>query len=315
MMKRRFTLLFTILIFFIGAGTVCGDEIVQYYLISPRTVFDLPQRLDPDQPVFSYSCFTGRWKAMVGEEIIFYGLTSPSFNFFFSLNGFLELHNLTNREPVPWELLRANFGFNLFIEVPALNNFLFPKTRVFFEVQCNHESDHILSFGAFQYELIRPPSTIYDFDYTNCSSYEYVKCRMTYAQKIFDEHVRFFATAGGRFFFYTNQFSPRALAWSFFSEAGISYEPAPGGNFLVNLSLFYETIKNNFISGSSGNTIYKVEHAGEDFTYFSLRLSVEIKSAAGFSFLPFVKYFSGNGRGADFLKTYQSFEFGVAFSL
>jgi len=301
-------------LFFIALGmNLYCDDIIHLYLTSPKVIFDLPRRIDPDEPLFEFSNFKGMWKAMLGAEMILYALESEYLNFFFSVNGFLDLHNFKTDHPVPWELLRANIGFGLLFELPILNNMLFPDTRLFGELRFNHESDHILRFLAFQNEFISVPFTIYDLDYINFSSFDYFKMRMTYQQYFLNRQLRVFVSAGTRFFVYTNPLSLREMNWSFFSEAQVSFEPVPESNVFMQLSFFYEIIDNDFISGSSGQTIFEIEHNGEDYSCLVIQFAVEIKNQTGFSFIPFIKYYAGNGRGADFLKKYQGVVLGLKF--
>jgi hypothetical protein len=313
-MNRGIMCAFLFSLFFIPAAIhLHGEETIHHYLTSPKTIFDLPHRIDPDEPLFEYSNFEGMWKAMIGFEMILYALESEYAHFFCSVNGFFDLHNFNTDHPVPWELLRANIGFGLFFEMPPLNTLLFPHSRIFGELRCNHESDHILRFLAFENEFINGAFSLNDLDYNNFSSFDYFKLRITYQQSAFNEQFNFFVSAGTRLFVYTNPLSLREMNWSFFTEAQVSFKPVAESNVNTQLSFFYEVINNDFISGSSGQTIFAIEHNGEDYYCLIVQFAVEIKNQTGFSFIPFIKYYQGNGREADFLKEYQGVIGGVQF--
>ncbi len=172
------TLLFLfILIIIINALTAEQqiNEITHYFLISPRSVFDLPDRMGPDEPNFEYSNIVGTWRAKCGGSIVIYGLHSEIINGYVSLYSFLGLHNFSINQPISWEALRAHVGLMLFLEFPALNNLLFPDSRLFCEVGIFHQDGNVANLTGYEAAFLNSGYSLFDLAYTMFNSFEYVQ--------------------------------------------------------------------------------------------------------------------------------------------
>src|SRR5829696_9087849 len=65
-----------------------------------RFIPDEP-RADPDQPSLRYGFHGGRWRAMGGGSVALVAIESDALRLGLSLDGFIELLNVSEGEPVP----------------------------------------------------------------------------------------------------------------------------------------------------------------------------------------------------------------------
>ncbi len=98
---------------------------VQTLMMAHRFMPDEP-RADPDQASLRYALQGGRWKAMLGAGVLLVGAESDRLRLGLAIDGFVELINFDQGEPVPWESYRASVGFELLAESPSLSRAILP---------------------------------------------------------------------------------------------------------------------------------------------------------------------------------------------
>jgi hypothetical protein len=194
---RRASSLLTALYVVASASQARADETwasrawrVQTLVTVHRFIPDEP-RADPDQPSLRYGFHGGRWRAMGGGGIALVTLESDALRLGLALDGFIELVNFNQGEPLPWESYRANIGFDFLTESPRLSRALLPPGgRIHLAVGWFHESDHAASLDYYKAHYLSFPggfgSIIPSLDNANFSSYEYVKIRAVYRQPLWE---------------------------------------------------------------------------------------------------------------------------------
>jgi hypothetical protein len=275
-----------------------------------RFVGDEP-RADPDQPSLRYGFYGGRWKAMAGDGVVLVGLVSDTLRFGLSLDGFIELVNFDTGFPVPWESFRANVGLDLHAESPRLSRAILPPGgRLQLSLGWFHESDHVADLGSYVDEyLARRPLDATSFDNGDFSSYEYVKIRAAYRQPLWRGRVTVLSALGARLFPRTiDPSSIRSLRASVLAEGRVTVRATDGVRPFA--SGYYELVKNDFVASDHGFA-FGLDH--EPLRYEIVSLGVDLASAGGALFSPFVTYSCSHGRGVDFPRFYgPEVGFGIA---
>ena len=118
-------------------------------MLSVRRFTGLPASLDPDQPRLEYGNLGGRWHAMGGAEVVLLGLRSSPVTVGLTASGFLELANFIDRDDMPWQAYRANFGLGLLLWSERLNSKLPADARLQLSLAFNHESDHAADVDSY----------------------------------------------------------------------------------------------------------------------------------------------------------------------
>jgi hypothetical protein len=286
------------------------------FLELSKKTLELPNSLDPDEPVFKYSAIGAKdgnafWNGKFGGRFIFMGLKSERLALVFGINGFLDLHNFTSGiYPVSWELFRANIGFNFSGRFDLVKKPVF-GLKSFFEIYMNHESDHIASIDPFIKQF-----TIYTgkdssrFDYYNFSSYEYLKLKLTLSQTFFNERIQFINTVGGRLFNSINPRTQRRMKYAYQLETKLLFKTFP---FLdIEIGYYHERIINNFNYKQSQ---FKIEHNSTPYKFDIAHFGLVLYNKKGFNLMPYVEYHWRHGRGADFLAYYENWSGGLKFIL
>ncbi len=145
---------------------------------------------------------------MAGAGVVLAGVESDRLRLGLALDGFIELINFDQGEPVPWESYRANVGFEVLAESPTLARALLPPGgRLYLAVGWFHESDHAANEQGYIAQYLAPPSylpgegAIYpSLDNGNFSSYEYVKLRAVYRQPLLRGRLTAQSALGARLF-------------------------------------------------------------------------------------------------------------------
>jgi hypothetical protein len=293
---------------------------VQTLVTAHRFLPDEP-RADPDQPALRYGLHGGRWKAMVGAGLVLVGVESDRLRLGLALDGFIELINFDQGEPVPWESYRASVGFEVLAESPALNRALLPPGgRLHLAVGWFHESDHAANQDGYieQYLAPRPlrpgtgslsPSLSQSLDNGNFSSYEYVKLRAVYRQPLFAGRLTAQTALGARLFpGAIDPASIRALRAAVLAEGRLTARISEGVRPFA--SAYYELLANDFVAQEHG---FRFGLDRAPLRYAIVHLGVDLVSPGGGIWSPYLSYSNSHGRGIDFPRFFgREIGFGIA---
>lgn len=282
-----------------------------------RFLADAP-RADPDQPSLRYSFQSGRWRAMGGGGVVLVALESDALRLGLALDGFIELVNFDEGEPVPWESYRANIGFDMLAESPRLSRALLPPGgRIYLSIGWFHESDHAANLSGYEAQYLAPRSLPGDFgpsspsfDNGNFSAYEYVKIRAVYRQPLLGGRLIVEEALGARLFPEPiNPGSIRLMRSAILAEPRLAVQISAGVRPFV--SAYFELLDNGFVAREHGF------HYGLDQTplrYTVAHLGVDLVGAGGAVVSPYMTYSSSHGRGVDFPRFFGSeLGFGLTF--
>jgi hypothetical protein len=290
---------------------------VQTLMMAHRFLPDEP-RADPDQPSLRYGLHGGRWKAMAGAGVVLVGVESGRLRIGLGLDGFIELINFDHGEPVPWESYRANVGFEVLAESPALSRALLPRGgRLSLAVGWFHESDHAANQDGYVEQYLVPRESlsgkrlIYpSLDNGNFSSYEYVKVRAVYRQPLLGDRLTAQTALGARLFPGTiDPDSIRGLRAGLLAEARLMVRVSEG--FHPFASAYYELLANDFVAKDHG---FRFGLDRTPLLYEIVHLGVDLVSAGGGICSPYLSYSRSHGRGIDFPRFYGS-EIGFGITL
>jgi hypothetical protein len=282
-----------------------------------RFIPDEP-RADPDQPSLRYGFHGGRWRAMGGGSVALVTLESDALRLGLSLDGFIELGNFNQDEPVPWESYRANVGVDVLAESPRLSRALLPKGgRIHVAVGWFHESDHAANLDAYKTQYLAPRSLpggfgsiIPSLDNANFSAYEYIKIRAVYRQPLWGGRLTAQSALGARLFPEPiNPGSLRAMRAAVLVEPRLTARISAGVRPFV--SAYYELVENDFVARDHG---FRFGLDRTPLRYAIVSLGVDLVSARGAIMSPYVTYSNSHGRGIDFPKFFGS-ELGFGFVL
>ena len=282
-----------------------------------RFIPDEP-RADPDQPSLRYGFHGGRWRAMGGGGVALVTLESDALRLGLALDGFIELVNFNQGEPVPWESYRANIGFDVLAEAPRLSRAILPPGgRIHLAVGWFHESDHAANLAGYKAEYlapIAPPGgfgSIYpSFDNANFSAYEYVRIRAVVRQPLLGGRLTAQSAIGARLFPEPiNPGSLRAMRAAILVEPRLAAQISAGVRPFV--SAYFELIDNDFVARDHG---FRFGLDRTPLRYTVVNLGVDLVSASGAVMSPYVTYSRSHGRGIDFPKFFGS-ELGFGFIL
>jgi hypothetical protein len=278
---------------------------VQTLMMAHRFIPDEP-RADPDQPSLRYGLHGGRWQAMAGAGVVLAAVESDRLRLGLALDGFIELINVGRGEPVPWESYRANVGFEVLAESPALARAILPRGgRLTLAVGWFHESDHAANQQGYVTQYLEPLPILSGFgsvypslDNGNFSSYEYVKLRAVYRQPLFGGRLTAQSALGARLFPKTiDPGSIRSLRAAVLAEARLAVRVSEGVRPFA--SAYYELLANDFVAKDHG---FRFGLDRTPLRYAIVHLGVDLVGAGGGIFSPYVEYSSSHGRGIDFPK-------------
>lgn len=261
---------------------------------------------DPDRAMLRYGVLGGRWQAMAGEGIVLVGGPLGGVRAAIALEGFLELVNFTDDQPVPWESFRANIGLNTHWEAPNLARAILPPDgRLFFALGWFHESDHAANLQRYMNDYLTNFGAITRFDNANFSAYEYFKLRLSWQQLLWGGRIATQTAVGARIFTPSiNPGSIRGLRWAFQSEARVSVRATKTIHPFV--AGYFELINNDFVAAREG---FRGGLDHEPLRYQTISTGVALRSARGSMVIPEIVYSNSHGRGIDFPRFYGT-EFG-----
>ncbi|MEP7123291.1 MAG: hypothetical protein ABJE95_20350 [Byssovorax sp.] len=308
----------------VSASPACAEEAasappwhVQTLVMAHRFVPDEP-RADPDQPSLRYGIVGGRWKAMLGAGVVLAGVESDRLRIGLALDGFVELLNFDQGEPVPWESYRASVGFEALAESPRLSRALLPPGgRVYLALGWFHESDHAANQDGYVSQYLVPRSFFSgsgavtpSFDNGNFSSFEYVKIRGVARQPLFGGRLTTEEVLGARLFPEAiDPGSVRRMRAAVLAEARLTVRASDGARPFV--SAYFELIKNDFVARERG---FQSALDRTPLRYAIVNVGVDLVGSGGGIFSPYLSYSRSNGRGVDFPRFFGS-EVGFGITL
>ncbi len=291
------------LVLTLGAVPTRADdtkESVQSLLTVHQFLHDEPSS-DPDRVMLRYGILGGRWQAMTGAGVVLVGGPLGRLRAAIALEGFLELVNFTDEQPVPWESFRANIGLNTHWEAPSLARAILPPGgRLFFAIGWFHESDHAASLQRYMNDYLDHFGAITRFDNANFSAYEYFKLRLAWEQKLWRDRITTQIALGARLF--TPPINPgsiRGMRGSFQSELRVSVRATNTLHPFV--SGYFELIDNDFVAAREG---FRGGLDREPLRYRTIGAGVDVRSSHGSIMTPEIIYSSSHGRGIDFARFY-----------
>lgn len=256
---------------------------------------------DPDRAMLRYGILGGRWQAMAGEGIVLVGGPLGKLRAAIALEGFVELVNFTDEQPVPWESFRANIGLNTHWEAPSLARAILPPDgRLLFAIGWFHESDHAANLQRYMNDYLDDFGAITRFDNANFSAYEYVKLRLGWQQKLWGGRITTQTAIGARLF--TPPINPgsiRGMRWSFQTELRASVRATNALHPFV--AGYFELVDNDFVAAREG---FRGGLDREPLRYRTIGAGLDVRSARGAIVTPEIIYSSSHGRGIDFPRFY-----------
>lgn len=256
---------------------------------------------DPDRAMLRYGWLGGRWQAMGGGGVVLVGGPLAGLRAAIALEGFVELVNFTDQQPVPWESFRANIGFNTLWEAPALARAILPPGgRLHLAIGWFHESDHAASLSSYTDRFLEPAGFTTSFDNANFSAYEYVKLRLDWQQSLWGGRLTTRAALGARLFPPPiNPGSIRGMRHSLLSEVRASFRATDAARPFI--AGYFELLQNDFEAAREG---FRGGLDHEPLRYRTISAGVDLRSAGGAVVSPEIIYSSSHGRGIDFPKFY-----------
>ncbi len=294
-----------------GAAPVQAEEAQHFAPVSIRALFKRNDSVDPDEPKLKYETVGGRWRAMAGGHLGIYGVHTPSLTFATSISGFIQLINLDDEQPVPWETFRANVGINTFWASRALSRALLPAGgRLLGELGWFHESDHVANERAFRSRFLRDSSLLDEparFDNGDLSSYEYFKLRLGYQQTlgrlttVFSGGLRIFTPS-------INSGAKRELEYGLQTQGRVDVQLTASLHLWT--ALYLESLTNDFDGATSG---FARPERGAPLLYRTLHIGMSLRDDAFRVASLYLVYNRSNGRGINFTERYGD-ELGVGIS-
>jgi hypothetical protein len=256
---------------------------------------------DPDNAMLRYGILGGRWAAMGGQRLVLVGGTLGGLRAAISLEGFIELVNFTDEQPVPWESFRANIGFDTLWEAPRLAAAILPPGgRLHLSLGWFHESDHAANLGRYMRDYLAGFTFFSRFDNANFSAYEYVKLRVGWQQALWGGRITTQTTLGARFFPPPiNPGSIRAMRWAFLSDVRVSARATDALRPFV--AGYFELVGNDFDAAREG---FRGGEGREPLRYRTISAGLDLRAAGGAVVSPEIVYSSSHGRGIDFARFY-----------
>lgn len=286
-----------------GAGVAHaegGKDGVETLVTVHRFLGDEPSS-DPDRAQLRYGILGGRWQAMGGGGVVLVGGPLANLRAAVALEGFIELVNFTQEEPVPWESFRANIGFNTLFEAPDLARALLPAGgRLQLAIGWFHESDHAANLDGYLRDYLASVAAYPDFDNGNFSAYEYVKVRLAWQQALWGERVTTHTAVAARLFPPPiNPGSLREMRGGFSAETRVSVRATDALHpFLAS---YFELVFNDFVAAREG---FRGGLDAEPLRYRTVSAGLDVRSASGATMSPELVFSSSHGRGVDFPRFY-----------
>jgi hypothetical protein len=292
----------------LGAASAHADkaqESAQAVLTVHQFLHDEPSA-DPDRAMLRYGILGGRWQAMAGERIVLIGGPLGHVRAAIALEGFIELVNFTDEQPVPWESFRANIGINTHWEAPSLARAILPPGgRLSFAFGWFHESDHAANLQRYKNDYLNNDvlndfGGFSHFDNANFSAYEYFKLRLCWQQLLWGNRITTQTAIAARLFTPSiNPGSIRAMNWAFQSEVRLSVRATKTIRPFV--AGFFEFIDNDFVAAREG---FRGGLDREPLRYQTISAGLELRARGGSIVTPEVIYSNSHGRGIDFPRFY-----------
>ena len=261
---------------------------------------NLPISIHPDFPGARFGKSATFWNNRIGLGLSFLTYKSSRFNLGFTLESFVNLHDLEPGQLISWQLWRAHVGGYFYLEAPQL----FPSKygRLVFKTGYGHESQHATDqFSYVANFMTIPPEA---FNNATARSFEYFPFQLNYTWTdrkgdwlfLFAPEYKLYPRSGSGFKWVDTAWD---ITGSTALEIGVHRRIA--GNKETKLFAFVhgfvESIGNDFVSSQNG---YWGNRNGEPLTYRSMEMGLLIKHREGTRMSFFVELTDSDGRGLDF---------------
>ncbi len=268
----------------------------------------MPLSIHPDFACIKLTQDSGSWKNMVGQTFGFAAAETGHMNISVAISGFIELHDITGQF-MSWQMWRGNLGAGLYLEHKKLNRQLPLKSKLILQTGWNHESQHVTDMKTFIAEYTNLPHPD-SFNNGTARSFEYITVQLHYLLQTNNEQWNLIIRPGFRYY-------PQPLLadarrnqkYAFGIEAGIHRKIRKLWD--VYIHGLYESINNDYVSNgfpykyhwNKQPLLYRQIEAGLGFNYNKKQCNL------------FMRYSNSNGRGLDYLRTFECVGGGFRFIL
>lgn len=273
-------------------------------LTRPQAVRPLQSSLHPDARAIRYRGVGQRWQAAAGARLFLFGHETPTWGARTTWAGFIELHNLRQGGPVPWELFRAHVGFQLHLYAHGLEARLPGTQRFDLMLGWFHESDHAAATQALFREVTivsTDPEAEEQILNANMSSFEFFEARLAWQSSFSGDKVRTQVVPLARLY-------PRPLAWVWSQRRMLGTLAVEG-----RVSLRAVRRLRPYVGGVAEVTTYRRGPDEVVFnngyvdgprSYLSAEVGAEIWSRGGMVLSPHISVVRMHGRGIDWFRDY-----------
>jgi hypothetical protein len=266
----------------------------QFISTAGRT-FELLPSSDPDEPALRLSFLGGKLEAMSGTSLVIAARRSRRLTFGITLPAFIALLNFSEDNAMPWQTFRGSLGLGvIFRPERPFGRPPPPGGALVIEAAYIHESDHAVDLDGYRLTFVEYPYLT--FDNGNFSSYEWLKLRVRYQQRLAGDRVRLLGAVGYRYF--TPSINPgdrRELEHSFSLEARGWVRLVRRLSF--HFGAYAEVLANGF--SSAANRI-RADLERDPLLTFLVEAGLTVSEFRGRSFQVSFLYSNSNGRGLCF---------------
>jgi len=287
-------------------GQARGEQGQWRRLSTAGRSFELLPSSDPDEPALTMAFLGGRLEAMSGVNVLIAARRSRRMDFGLTLPAFIALLNFNEDNAMPWQTFRGSFGLGTLWNPLRFARQRLPEGGSFiFEIAYIHESDHAVDLDGYRATVLISPFV--PFDNGNFSSYEYLKLRWRYQQRLAGGRVHLLGAVALRYFLPSiNPGDRRELSFSISAEARGWVRVYR--RLAVHLGLFYEVLANDFSSRRNG---VRSSLEGDPLQTLLLETGLTVSSFQGRSVQLSFLYSRSHGRGLTFVELRSA----VGFSL
>lgn len=267
-----------------------------------------PLSIHPDFQCIKISKDAGNWKNMAGQTFGLVRLKTATTEISSAASGYVELHDMSPQF-MSWQLWRGNLGIIIYLEDQRVNRLLFPRSRLIIQLGWHHESQHASDLKTYvrEYTVLQ-----YSADFNNASarSFEFLHAQAHYI----------FNTRSGRWVFVLRpgyRYYPQPLLSQATRNLQSAYSLELGIHRKIQHSMgiyihgCYESIQNGF---RNAGYPYKYNWDGEPLIYRQLEAGLTLVHGKRECSI-FTRYNHSNGRGLDFLRTFEQVGCGLRFVL
>ncbi len=262
-----------------------------------------PVSIHPDNYNVRLSRTGNKWRNMIGVQAPILAVNQKQISASFAVEGFIELHDFQEDQLLSWQMWRGNIGLNSFWEWAPLNAATPNRWQRSFllEFGWDHESQHVTDtenfFREFQNEEVS------ELMNPTLRSFEYIKWKLHTCFQSPNSNWSFYGVIGTRIFF--NPIHDDILRENKVStslEIGIHRHLTSMINIYSHY--FYEYISHDQNTLSNLLTRFPLQ-------YRIWEGGIGIRNDQHRLLSIFFTYSDSNGRGIDYVRTYQEFGWGL----